>query len=159
MKNAMVYALLIVTIYLVGCAGQKQATKEEMNHEFILSLPGVQKQQAFEKTLKWIANTFRSAKAVIEYQDKETGAIVGNGMAKMKVEATISVEVDIAFTMNIDIRDEKARIRFVNLEYIPAGATARQPFRDIVAYHHPAHKKFAELVEGLADFMKKKDEF
>ncbi|MCX6141996.1 MAG: DUF4468 domain-containing protein [Ignavibacteriales bacterium] len=146
-------------LFLAGCAGSREATKEEMNHEFILSLPGVQKQQAYEMTLKWLANTFRSAKAVVEYQNKENGSIIGNGMSRMKVEAAISIEVEIAFTMNIDIRDEKVRIRFVNLEYIPAGATARQPFRDIVAYHHPAHHKFSEIVESLSQFIQKKDVF
>ncbi|MCX6143156.1 MAG: hypothetical protein NTZ35_08045 [Ignavibacteriales bacterium] len=67
MKKIMVYAALIAVIALASCAGSREATKDEMNHEFILSLPGVHKQQAFDKTLKWIANTFRSAKAVIEY--------------------------------------------------------------------------------------------
>ncbi len=151
--------LLIGVVLLAGCVGTRQATKDEMTHEFVLNLPRVQKDQAYEMTLKWLANTFRSAKAVIEYQNKETGSIIGNGMSKMTVEGTIPIQVDIAFTMNIDIRDERARIGFVNLEYMPAMGTTLEPFRDIVAYHHPAHQKFSEISESLSTFIQKKDAF
>jgi hypothetical protein len=149
------FTLLIPILYLFGCMSHEEATKEEMNHEFIIAFPGLQKQQIFDGTLKWIANNFQSAKAVIEYQDKESGSIIGNGNVPFTAEGAW-VEGNLSFTMNVDTKDEKARIRFINLMYSKIGT---EPIPNTRAYHIPAQKKFSQLVESLTAFVSRKDEF
>jgi len=132
-----------------------EATNEEMNHEFVVDFPGLQKQQIFDGTLKWIAKNFRSAKAVIEYQDKESGSIIGNGIVPFNAEGAW-VGGNLSFTMKVDTKDEKARIRFINLMHSTIGS---EPMPDVKSYHIPAQKKFADLVESLRTFVRKTDEF
>ncbi|MGA9363065.1 MAG: DUF4468 domain-containing protein [Bacteroidota bacterium] len=152
-----IFVPLFPLLFLLGCMSNKEATNEEMSHEFIVAFPGLQKQKIFDGTLKWIANTFRSAKAVIEYQDKESGSVIGNGIISMKPEGS-AFSGDVSFTMNVDSKDEKARIRFINLMYkYPIGEPETMP--NTQAFHIPAQKKFAELVESLKAFIMKKDEF
>ena len=150
------FSLICSLSLLSGCASQVPATKDELNHEFILNFPGKTKAQMFDKTSKWIANSFRSAKSVIEYQDKESGSIVGNGNTEIKVEGAL-IGSTLGFTMNVDIRDERMRVRFVNLKFIFGNSEGSWP--ETGAAQRPAQQKFAELVNSLSDFVNKNDEF
>jgi hypothetical protein len=138
-----------------SCAPSQEATQEEMTHEFIVAFPGLRRGQVFDATMKWMANYFVSAKHVIEYQDKESGTIVGNGVGKVNTGSILG-DISLYFTMNIDVRDEKARIRFENLETSYNGmffALKQQ------AGHLDAQKNFAVMVNDLTAFVNKKDEF
>ena len=144
---------------MTGCVSSQPATKEEMTHEFIISVPGVQKGEAFEKTLKWIANHFRSAKAVIEYKDKESGSIIGNGIRPSGETSFLSARaaIELAFTMNVDVRDEKARIRFVNIEVFGTEYSPFPPPNTSDAQREA--QRFEALVGNLAEFINHKDNF
>jgi hypothetical protein len=83
-----------------------------------IEIPGVNKNVIYERSRIWIAKTFRSSKAVIEYENKETGVIIGNGIVSYPVTAGpfgLTAMVPVRFTMKEDIKDEKIRITFDNL--------------------------------------------
>lgn len=82
------------------------------------------KSEIFVASMDWIAKTFVSAKAVIEYQDKEAGKIVGHGSALVNYAV---IPADTHFTFTIDIKDSKARISIqkIYLETSVSGAVSR----------------------------------
>lgn len=82
------------------------------------------KSEIFVASMDWIAKTFVSAKAVIEYQDKEAGKIVGHGVALVNYAI---LPVDTHFTLTIDVKDGKARISIqsVYLEISSGGMVSR----------------------------------
>jgi Domain of unknown function (DUF4468) with TBP-like fold len=147
---------LVAAIATSGCATPEFATNEEMKHEFIVALPGMKKEELFEKTLKWIALNFRSAKAVVEYQDKETGSVIGNGSTKVTLDGLFTpYTADLLFTMNVDIRDEKARVRFLNLEtYSATGSAGIIAVPNYAIWHRPAQQEFTDLVIRLTAFLR-----
>jgi hypothetical protein len=133
------------------------ATKEEVAHVFILSFPAKEKNQIFERVLKWIADTSKSVKPVIGSQDKVSGSVVAHGNTSYKADGAWVAGI-LLFTMNVDVRPGKARVRFVNLRYSAFGGPPN-PLPEEGAWHRPAQKKFAELVDSLKAFVDKKETF
>ena len=134
------------------------ATQEEMTHEYIVEYPVLTKDVIFSRTMKWIANNFKSAKQVIEYQDKEAGSIVGNGVTDIKAEGAL-VGVELEFTMNVDIKDYKARCRFINLNILDVINGLPNPMPNTQAWHKGAKLKFDAIIESLKTATTKSDEF
>ena len=96
------------------------AEKKDMIHQSIIELPGEPQNYIYEKSRQWIAETFRSSKAVIEYENKEEGVIIGNGsMPRPISEVYIIPRGDIVlYSMREDIKDNKARITFDKIRIV-----------------------------------------
>jgi hypothetical protein len=78
----------------------------------------IQKDKIYRQTKIWIAENFRSAKAVTEYDDKEQGTIIGNGNIKYPcagLDCVAKHDWSVHFTMRVDTKDEKFRLTFSNL--------------------------------------------
>lgn len=107
-----------IFVFLSGCAGMQPATEEEMIVERVVQAPGHGKDEIFEYTKMWIAQNFRSAKAVLEYENKDAGRIIGNGSMRYPCEGISCIgkgDWTLKFTMNVDIKDERFKISFTNL--------------------------------------------
>ena len=70
----------IIFLFLTGCAGLQPITDSDRTFERVVEAPGYSKEQIFNGTKIWIAENFKSAKAVLEYENKDTGTIIGNGI-------------------------------------------------------------------------------
>jgi hypothetical protein len=98
---------------------------------------------------------------VPEYQDKEAGSIVSNGNTEIKPEGTW-VKMPMGFTMSVDVRNEKMRVRFTNLRRLYGSKKVEQPLNDdffktstAVPYQQAAQQTFAALVQNLTDFIER----
>jgi hypothetical protein len=153
-KIAMLAAgLLAVTGRAVG----QEATKEEMNHDFIFDLAGISKKDIFDRTEKWIINNLRSPRAVIQSEDPDVGLIIANGTTTMTADGD-SVPVNLSFRLSVDVREGKERARFLYLE-ISRGAGAgwdQIPAEGI--WHRGAQKKLVQIARILNDYVKMKGE-
>ena len=137
-----IFSLILIS----GCATTTEATIEQRNHEFIVDYKDISKELIFERTMTWIANNFRSAKQVIEYSDKEAGKIVGNGTTNLRAEGAL-IDVTLHFTLNVDIKDEKVRYRFINLWHNIGNISANMPIYQ--EWHRPARLKFQSIINRL----------
>ena len=111
--------ILIGLFLLVGCAGMQQITEADRTFERIVQVPGHKKDNIYDFTKIWIAENFRSAKAVIEYENKDAGTIIGNGAIKYPckgMECVAKNDWKVLFTMRVDTKDEKFRLTFSNLK-------------------------------------------
>lgn len=116
------------------------------------------KEKIYNLSLQFIAENFRSAKAVIEYQDRETGRIIGNG------STTVSdglMNRPATFTMIIDVKDNKYRITYKSLMYQPGTAMPWKPIDYAVPYKHMKTqldsltirlKKYISTASTVSDF-------
>ena len=94
--------------------------------EMFSEAQGLSSSQIYDKTLQWMAENFKSSKAVIEYQDKQAGTIIGHGSSSIfcsGMECLIYSEVPFSFTLRVDIKDGKTRTTYkditLNYPYIP----------------------------------------
>lgn len=87
-------------------------------YEQISELPGYTKAEIFGSAKKWMADVFKSANSVIQSENEPTGQIIGKGYTKTSYFGKgymIGILLDLSFTVQIDCKDNKYRIRFYDL--------------------------------------------
>lgn len=69
--------------------------------------------EIYDRAVVWVAETFSSAKEVLQFNDKQIGKIVANGTVSVKVgSGFMAIDVPCSFKMKIDIKDKKYRVTF-----------------------------------------------
>lgn len=85
----------------------------------VVELPELSQKQIFDASKIWIAKSFKSSNAVIQYEDISTGTIIGKGNMQYPCKGTwnclANSENLILFTVKVDTKDNKARITFNDL--------------------------------------------
>lgn len=104
---------------LFGCAGLQPMINEESKIDQVFDAPNLTKQQIFEQIKIWIAQNFRSAKAVLEYENKNDGVLIGNSVINYPCSGfdhIAKADWKVLFTMRVDIKDNRFRLSFINLK-------------------------------------------
>ena len=135
----------------------QEATKEEMNHDFIFDLTGITKQDIFDRTEKWITNNLRSPGAVIQSEDPNVGLIIANGVTTMTADGD-SQAVSLSFRLSVDVREGKERVRFLNLQTSRGPDQGWDPMPGDGAWHRGAQKRFFVMARILNEYVKMKGE-
>jgi hypothetical protein len=116
--NILKLILSVIPLLLVGCAGMQPIANADRSFERIVEAPGYSKEQIFNGTKIWIADNFTSAKAVLEYENKEDGTLIGNGVIPYPcsgIDCVAKADWKVPFTMRVDIKDQKYRLTFNSL--------------------------------------------
>jgi len=114
------FMIMFFCLFLWSCVGAQYIKQPYTSIEKIMHVPGFNKNEIYDQTKIFIAENFRSAKAVLEYENKETGTIIGNGNiiypAESGMAALALANWRTNFTMRVDIKDEKFRCTFINIK-------------------------------------------
>lgn len=164
MKKYFIFVFIITNLFIFSqdsttdqSSEKKKLTESDFNEKiFEINLT---KEQIFDKSILWIAENFKSAKSVLEIQDKTNGKIIGNSnfdIPYLMSSATIN------FTISIDIKDGKYRITYTNLiiDYYrtnEGSADLLGKKRVIEMSRQLAFKRFIEINKSLNDYMNKKE--
>jgi hypothetical protein len=99
----------------------------EFVFEQVISFPGVSKAQAFRRCKEWASFNFRQLKAVIDYEDFESGKLIIDGYVNIRYlvsyknlwgyTKTAPRRMDLEFTLVFTVVDEKAKVTYHNLRY------------------------------------------
>lgn len=117
-------------IALSGCATMYTPdTRQPMDkYEKVVEIPNTRQELIYEGSRQWIAKSFNSANAVIQYQDKATGTVIGKGNIAYPctgVYCMSSSKPMLKFTMQVDSKDNKARVSFGDfMVEVPDGYSA-----------------------------------
>jgi hypothetical protein len=103
---------LLVSVVLSGCSGFHAMSPDEMQIQKVVEVPNTPKDVLFDKSRMWYAAAFRSATAVIQYENKENGTIMGNGVVSDLIMMT---PCDMRFSVATEVKDNKARITATGL--------------------------------------------
>lgn len=120
--------LLIISILIVlsGCAtpqsmGLIQLKKDQAETSKVVEIKGVTKDELHERSKQFIADSFKSAQAVIQYESKDQGRIMGKGVIGGYTEIGFSsYYMRYDFSFNIDVKDGKARLTTSNYIHNPS---------------------------------------
>lgn len=114
MKKILILIALFLTSF--GAFAAKEPLREVSE---IVDLPNMDKKQIYDASKIWMAKSFKSSNSVIQYEDANTGTIVGKGNMNYPCKGTwnclASGENIILFTVKVDTKDNKARITFNDL--------------------------------------------
>lgn len=121
-----VFLILSLLAAMVSHAQPKLPLDAEGHIEFkkIIPLDSTAKASHFGKAKLWVANTFRSAQDVIQYESAQEGKLLCRGVfaintTGMGANGTIhrTQAGFVSFTMEISIKDDRCRIRSYDLTH------------------------------------------
>jgi hypothetical protein len=134
-----VFALALV---FVGCASYEKVANQDTEISKVCDID-LSKDEIYDGSLQFIAENFTSAKAVLEYQDRNAGRIIGNGSAKISDGV---MDRPATFTMIVDIKDNRYRVSFRTFQYQPGEKLPWGP----IEYKTP-YENMAAQMNSLAD--------
>lgn len=108
MKSYSLAALTLIT--MMGC----QTTGDyrpalPMEFTEVVEIPGQSQEQIYNKTRQWFSQYFVSGESVVDYEDKSTGTIIGNGSAKNGTDTFGLISYGFKYNIRIDTKDNKFR--------------------------------------------------
>ena len=96
----------------------------------VIETPGVSKNDLYLRANTWFTRTFKSAKSVLELQDKEAGKLIGKGLIPVIIKVPIMGATDagtVATTITVFCKDGKYKYVIDNLSHErPYGANTQQ---------------------------------
>lgn len=87
-------------------------------YEQISEVPGLSKTEIYGAAKKWLADIFKNSNAVIKSENESTGQIIGKGsttVTHFRKGSMLGMILDLKFSVQIDCKDDKYRIRIYNL--------------------------------------------
>ena len=114
---------LLLFAILAGCAVVPDQSNYGPANDFqvLKDAPGYGKDSLYELSKMWIAENFRSAKTVIEYENKPEGMLIGNGAVDYPCTGNEPYfdkgfcGQPVTFTTKLEVKDNKFRLSFSNL--------------------------------------------
>lgn len=118
-----IVAALLAAVVTLAASGQVQAKKDPVTDEErqvvqVFDAPNHTRDEIYSATRMWVAENFESAKAVIEYESKEDGVIVGNGNIPYPcsgLKCMVTTDWRVPFTMKVESKDGRFRLTFTNI--------------------------------------------
>jgi hypothetical protein len=110
---------------LTGCTlapVEPVAPLEPVQLETVYTADGFTQTEIYDSVRQWFALVFRSANAVIQYEDKSTATIIGKGSVPYTcvkgIECVYGTDKDrLEFTIRVDTKDGKLKVTYENLVY------------------------------------------
>ena len=86
------------------------SASQKISYSGVVKVEGVSKDDLYTRSREWFARTFKSAKAVIQMDDKAAGKIIGKGYAEGSYVVLISaMKFDMWYTVSITVKDGRYR--------------------------------------------------
>lgn len=118
-SKRMAAALLAAATMSGGMAAAADLTEEQRTIAQVFDAPGANKAAVYTAGRQWIAENFRSAKAVIEYESQADGTIIGKGFIPYPCasgwECLGKPDWTVPFTLRFEAKDERFRLTFSDL--------------------------------------------
>lgn len=112
-------AAVVLAAMGTGSAAAADLTEEQRTIVQVFDAPDVDKVEIFRGGRKWIAENFRSAKAVIEYESAADGTIIGKGFIPYPCasawECVGKPDWKVPFTLRFEAKDERFRLTFTDI--------------------------------------------
>jgi len=111
MKKALfiVTGISILNLIFISCASMMEM-QSDMREITIVENNNLTKDEAFDKTMRWIASYYNSANNVIQLSDKENGTIIINAAHRVSRAGGL-VSYPLSYTMTIDIKENRIRFK------------------------------------------------
>jgi len=148
MKKLLI-GIQFMAVLFASCATFEAIPESKLSYQEIVEVDGISKDILFDKSAKWLAESFRSYKSVVEYTNKEDGSIIGDG----SIYVPVPIGGNVLFALKIETKDNRARLTFSNMRF------AQNPTYSFSQMHLDAFIAEAKsLTDSFRKFMKKKND-
>lgn len=118
--------LTILALLPFGCFAQMskyaftESKFEDNSYIKVFNDSNISKKEMFQNAKRWVSKSFDSYKAAIQYEDDENTSLTLKGIIPMEITDVDAAnytqyKVGLYFTLSIDCRDNKYRLKFENL--------------------------------------------
>lgn len=165
MKKLLAVGVLGFGLALGGCATTPQQPVEPVKFEKIYPMGELKQAQVYDGARQWFATAFRSANAVIQYEDKATGSIIGKGNMQYRCAGfadcmTMTGGDRVDFTVRVDTKDGRMRIGYDNLVHHKpthmSGTVRMQESNRPITANYPSAKITIDELNKSSDEMAEK---
>lgn len=151
-KNKMLNRIIVLALLFLS--SMPTHAEEQLFSVQIVREIKADKNKIYSKSNAWIAETFRSAKAVIEHTDKDAGLIIGNGVVETRAGIGIfAATFQYVFKFKEEIKDNKFRFSFSDVKMITNGFEKPIESTNRASTEPEVNAKFNELADSLAAYI------
>jgi hypothetical protein len=114
MKN--IALLLLAILIFSGCQTTSQSIPNQTNH-IVISVEGKSSEEIYTKLRQWFSQSFVSGEAVIDYEDKKEGTIIGNAYGTYGSDFIGIIEYYMKYQIRVDVKDGRFRVETTILSH------------------------------------------
>ncbi|RZQ55443.1 hypothetical protein CWI82_08645 [Pseudidiomarina tainanensis] len=104
-------------------------------------------QEIYTKARQWFSEYFVSGESVIDYEDAESGTIIGNGITTIGVEEPFGlVAFKVDFTMRVDTKDGKFKAEYKINKHLNVGSGQSVEMYSVTEERKAKAKKAVEAI-------------
>jgi hypothetical protein len=107
------FLVCIVALTFLGCMTTIPTLENQTSLSEVKEFSGISKDEIHSKVVRYISKTYNSANNVIQLNDKDNGQIVVVAVGSIPL---YMYDRYFDYTMLIDIKDDKIRIQFDNIQ-------------------------------------------
>lgn len=108
------------------------------------------KDELYQRSKIWLVNSFKSAKEVIQIDDKGSGQIIGKGNFDYPITVIFETAMwTCYFSVQIDCRDNKARIRIYDIDSKSGGEATAEYFNQYAKHSQKHIKTINDKILGI----------
>lgn len=138
--------LLCTVAALFGAAQAQENFRVEIIRE--IEMP---RDQIFDNAALWLAESFRSSKAVIDLKDKDIGTIIGNAAVDVRIQW--GATMPMAFKLRIDVRENRYRLTFSEVQLITNFGTKPIESANRESLEPRTRARFEQLAESFHEYL------
>lgn len=160
--------ILILTMLLMSgvCFGQKEeiilpmdSARGSVAYTQVIKIDSVNAAQLYAKAKIWIADEFRSAKDVIQFDDKELHTVIVKGVDQFYIKGLVGNNEPagwINFSMKIECKDEKYKYTISDFVIESTWGTKRiEDYKGTKGQKQNAYKQVNDIAVSLAAGLEK----
>lgn len=123
--NYLVLFTLAATLLVQACVTSTVSTADEQELTTVLPFSEMPKEEIFDRAIEYIARNYNSADSVIQLSDEDRGQIVARGISYSAGDSfDFNIKRPFRYTLLIDVKEEKMRIRYENIESVNINGVA-----------------------------------
>ncbi|WP_051359804.1 DUF4468 domain-containing protein [Adhaeribacter aquaticus] len=88
-----------------------------INFTEVVQVPDVTSKELYTRGREWFATAFRSADAVLEMEDKDSGKLIGKAYQDIVIKVLMPVRMKLWYTVKIQVKDGRYKYDITNLEH------------------------------------------
>ena len=149
------FVCILSVVAFASCASMPVAPMEDRSMQKVHDID-LTKNEIYDKSLEWMAQTLSGSREVIELKDKDSGKIIGKGITSFRGKIGIgSTNVLCRFTLIVEAKDNKYRTTYNNFVGLWGESYSRPEPLEQKIYVDAVKAKLAIIDDDLYSYLKK----
>ena len=145
-------ASLVSGLLCSSCTVQQYSPVQK---EQVINASGQSQREIYNKSRQWFSHYFVSGKSVVDYEDPQSGSIIGNGISKIGSDPFGIIQYNIRYTIRVDTKDGRFKVTTNVIEHTNLDNQRPEYNAGVVSKSRDdmASKHIQEVVNNLKNYV------